>query len=274
MSRDATVQSGDAGAAQPCTTPVFMPTEETTSNTTTTSSNVPASVPETKRRPAKRKPVEGRARKHDGWWSQYAALHVLNNSSASSWKHILASVKQPTPQLGIEELQHSYLITDTTLSMPPSNTGAPVPQPLFRPSYSTLEAPESYVPLGAVKRTRRYSAPAGEPAGRKRRRRSCPAAAQCEARSTPAQEEEAFAVRASPLQPDSVPDSAETTCTANESFSVFDDDTFQLDTFSDVSLPPAPPLPGAPVFALPGDETTRWGAEEPAIPQLYSYYYC
>lgn len=271
MSRDATVQPGDAGAPQPCTTPLFAPTEETTS------CSVPASAPETKRRPAKKKPAEGRARKHDGWWSQYAALHVLNNSSASSWKHILASVKQPTPQLGIEELQHSYLITDTTLSMPPPNVGTPAlqqqQQQQVRPSFTVLEAPDSYVPLGAAKRARRCSATEGEPASRKRRRRSCPAAAQCAATPRPVQEE-VVTVRASPLQSECVPDSAETTCTSNESFSVFEDDTFQLDTFSDASLPPAPPLPGAPVFALPGDETTRWSVEEPTIPQLYSYYFC
>lgn len=273
MSRDATLQPEDAGAPQPCTAPLFLPTEETTS------SSVPTSAPATKHRPAKKKPAEGRARKHDGWWSQYAALHVLNNSSASSWKHILASVKQPTPQLGIEELQNSYLITDTTLSMPTPNVGTPAlqqqqqQQPLFRPSFSALEAPEPFVPLGAAKRARRCSAPEGEPASRKRRRRSCPAAARHDVTPRPAQEE-TLAVRASPLQVEWVPDSAETTCTANESFSVFEDDTFQLDTFSDTSLPPAPPLPGAPVFALPGDETTRWCAEEPTIPQLYSYYFC
>ena len=268
---------------QPCTTPVFLPGVETVNPQ---GCNVPTGVPETKPRPAKKKPAEGRARKHDGWWSRYAALHVLNNSSASSWKHILAAVKQPTPQLGIEELQHSYLITDTTLSMPP-NVGTPAlqqqsnPQPLFRPSFSALEAPESDVPIGPAKRARRCSLPEESTSRKRRRRRSCPAATKAAAApavhhdaapsSTP---EETFSVRASPLPPERVPDSAETTFTANESFSVFEDEAFQLDTLSNTSLPSAPPVSGASVFALPGDETTRWGVEEPPVSQLYSDYFC
>ena len=81
-------------------------------------------------------------------------------------------------------------------------------------------------------------------------------------------------MRASPLPPERVPDSVETTFTANESFSVFEDEAFQLDTLSKTALPSAPPVSGASGFALPGDETTRGVGEEPPVSQLYSDYFC